>query len=153
MRNLPAYPRGVYFFILFLFSGGAFFSFPPPFFCAGRAFFPGQPLFPACRPARFGCATREPRIPPGGIFIGRRGHFHAIITAFSRISAIFREFPRHAKSPGGESRGDHGAGSLFLRCAGRVTGGEHKTLFFAKNIGLINGTDEHSRSGWEDYPS
>ena len=67
----------------FLFSEGEGFLFQPPFF--------------ACRPASFQHASREPRIPQGGIFIGRRGHFscdcYGIFTYFRPFSGNFPESP------------------------------------------------------------
>lgn len=70
--------------------------FPPPFFRPrGRVFTPIRPPFFARRPTRFQHASREPQIPPGGIFIARRGHFscdyYGIFTYFRPFSGNFPE--------------------------------------------------------------
>lgn len=94
------YPRGVYFWRpLFYFPRGEGFLFPAPFFRPrGRVFTLIRPLFSRAAPPVF-ITRRVSRIYPRGVYLSAVGGiFHAIITAFPRISAHFRGISRRAPS-------------------------------------------------------
>ena len=91
-------PGGIFSATPFCFPRGRVFCSRPLFSASGARFYPDPPPFFACRPARFQHASREPRIPQGVYLSAVGGIFHAIITAFSRISAHFQGISRRAPS-------------------------------------------------------
>lgn len=116
----------------FIFQGGGFFV-PAPFFRPlGRVFTLIRPLFSRAAPPVFN--TRRARrgyprgvylSPGGGIFMRLSGHFYV-------FSPIFGNFPDTRKAPG-IFPGDHGAGSLFLRCVRRVADGKFPPRRYTSN--------------------